>query len=51
MTKEDVQRIAQSTECDMIYFLKAGEPEEEDEEEIKEEIEEETEEEAEDHGA
>ena len=30
VTKEDVQRIAQSTECDLIYFLK-GSPAEEDE--------------------
>ena len=45
VTKEDVQRIARSTECDMIYFLKAGEPEEEEDEEEEEEKD------TEDHGA
>ena len=30
VTKEDVVRIAQSVDCDLIYFLKGGEPEDED---------------------
>ena len=30
VTKEDVVRIAQSVDCDLIYFLKGGKPEDED---------------------
>ena len=30
VTKEDVVRIAQSVDCDLIYFLKGGAPEEEE---------------------
>ena len=28
VTKEDVIAVAQSVDCDLIYFLKGGEPEE-----------------------
>ena len=40
VSREDVQRVAQSTECDMIYFLKGKDPEEEEEEDDAEEDEE-----------
>ena len=47
VTREDVQAVAQSTDCDMIYFLTAGEPEEEDDGDDEDEESEEREE----HGA
>ena len=37
VSKEDVQRVARSTECDMIYFLKGRDPEEDEEEDDPEE--------------
>ena len=37
VTREDVVRVARSTDCDLIYFLKGGAPEEEEEEEELEE--------------
>ena len=37
VSKEDVQRVARSTECDMIYFLKGRDPEEEEDEDDPEE--------------
>ncbi len=46
VTKEDIISIAQSVECDMIYFLKGNSSAEDPEEESEEETEEESEENA-----